>query len=97
MIRFSETEIRNSAKEAIEALEHWSRRIINEIFSDKYGTDYFTYKLENGDSIIKSEIGEHFHFHVYPAVFLCDQIVFLFVLSRDLCTDFTTGFFLVLR
>ena len=35
MIRFNETEIRNSAKETLESLEHWSRRIINDKFVDK--------------------------------------------------------------
>lgn len=56
MIRFNEREIRNSAKEALEALEHWSRRVINDKFAEKYGTDYFDYKLENGESLIKNEI-----------------------------------------
>lgn len=56
MIRFTETEIRNSAKETLEALEHWSRRIINDKFVKKYGVDYFDYKFENGENLIKSEI-----------------------------------------
>lgn len=56
MIRFSENEIRNSAKEILEALEHWSRRIINDKFVNKYGADYFDCKLENGENLIKSEI-----------------------------------------
>ena len=56
MIRFNETEIRNSAKETLESLEHWSRRIINDKFVDKYGTDYFDYKFENGESLIKKDI-----------------------------------------
>lgn len=56
MIRFGETEIRNSAKEALETLEHWSRRIINDKFAQKYGADYFDYKLENGENLIKGEI-----------------------------------------
>ena len=56
MIRFGETEIRNSAKETLEALEHWSRRIINDKFVDKYGSDYFDYKFENVENLIKSEI-----------------------------------------
>lgn len=37
MIRFSETEIRNSAKETMESLEHWSRRIINDKLDERYG------------------------------------------------------------
>lgn len=41
MIRFSETEIRNSAKETLEAFEHWSRRIINDKFANKYGGRLF--------------------------------------------------------
>lgn len=56
MIRFSEAEIRNSAKETLESLEHWSRRIINDKFVEKYGTDYFDYKLENGERLVKNDI-----------------------------------------
>ena len=56
MIRFSEREIRNSAKEILESLEHWSRRIINDKFVEKYGKDYFDYKNENGENLIKGEI-----------------------------------------
>lgn len=56
MIRFSETEIRNSAKETLESLEHWSRRIINDKFVQTYGPNYFDYKLENGENLIKCEI-----------------------------------------
>lgn len=56
MIRFSEIEIRNSAKETLESLEHWSRRIINDNFVEKYGIDYFDYKFENGESLIKNDI-----------------------------------------
>lgn len=56
MIRFSEIEIRNSAKEALESFEHWSRRIINDKFVEKYGKDYFDYKFENGENLIKNDI-----------------------------------------
>ena len=49
MIRFNETEIRNSAKETLESLGHWSRRIINDKFIEKYGADYFDYKFESGE------------------------------------------------
>ncbi len=56
MIRFSEVEIRNSAKETLESLEHWSRRIINDKFVEKYGADYFDYKLENGERLVKNDI-----------------------------------------
>lgn len=55
MIKFSENEIRNSAKEAIESLEHWSRRIINDKFTEKYGKEYFDYKFENGENLIKND------------------------------------------
>lgn len=56
MIRFSETEIRNSAKETLEAFEHWSRRIINDKFANKYGADYFEYKFDTGENLINGEI-----------------------------------------
>ena len=56
MIRFSEIEIRNSAKETIESFEHWSRRIINDKFVERYGANYFDYKLKDGNNLIKSEL-----------------------------------------
>lgn len=56
MIRFSESEIRNSAKEVLESFEHWSRRIINDKFVEKYGKDYFDYQFENGENLIKKDI-----------------------------------------
>lgn len=56
MIRFSESEIRNSAKETLEALEHWSRRVINDKFVEKYGKEYFEYKSETGENLIKNDI-----------------------------------------
>ena len=56
MIRFEETEIRNSAKEILESLEHWSRCIINDKFAEKYGSVYFDYTFDNGENLIKSEI-----------------------------------------
>lgn len=56
MIRFSETEIRNSAKETMESLEHWSRRIINDKLVERYGKEYFDYKFENGEGLIKNDI-----------------------------------------
>ena len=56
MIRFDEIEIRSSAKEALESFEHWSRRIINDKFVEKYGKDYFDYKFEDGENLIKNDI-----------------------------------------
>lgn len=56
MIQFDEKEIRNSAKETLESFEHWSRRIINDKLVEKYGKDYFDYKLDNGESLIKNDI-----------------------------------------
>ena len=40
MIRLSESEMRNGTKEVLESFEHWSRRIINDKFVEKYGSDY---------------------------------------------------------
>ena len=56
MIKFTEIQIRNSAKEALETFEHWSRRIINDKFVQKYGVDYFDYRFESGENLIKGEI-----------------------------------------
>ena len=56
MIRLSESEMRNGTKEVLESFEHWSRRIINDKFVEKYGSDYFNYKLANGENLIKKDI-----------------------------------------
>lgn len=52
----NEDELRSICKKKAESLEYWLRRIIHEKFTHKYGDDYFTKKLDNGESIIKSEV-----------------------------------------
>lgn len=52
----TENEIRNDVKETLESFEHWSRRLINDIFTERYGKDFFDYKFENKEALIKKDI-----------------------------------------
>ncbi|WP_223553222.1 hypothetical protein [Lysinibacillus sphaericus] len=54
----SEDELRSICKKKVESLEYWLRRIIHEKFTNEYGADYFTKKLENDESVIKGEISK---------------------------------------
>lgn len=56
IIEYTENKLRGEIKKVLESFEHWSRRIINEIFTQKYGIDYFDYVKENGEALIKREI-----------------------------------------
>ncbi len=51
-----ELELRNYCKNYIESFEHWSRRLIQEKLSKKYGDDFYHYKNSNGEAIIKADI-----------------------------------------
>lgn len=56
MIEYTEDKLRGETKKVLESFEHWSRRIINEKFTEKYGIEYFDYVKENGEGLIKREI-----------------------------------------
>jgi hypothetical protein len=49
-------EMRTVVKQELESFEHWSRRLINDEFTKKYGKDYFNYKCSDGNGLIKSEL-----------------------------------------
>lgn len=49
-------DLRAVCRQEIEALEHWARRLIHEVFTEHYGHDYLTYKNENAEPLIKGEI-----------------------------------------
>ncbi len=49
-------DIREVCRREIEILEHWARRIINDTFIENYGQDYFSYRNENDEPLIKKEI-----------------------------------------
>lgn len=51
----TEDDLRVVCRKEIETLEHWTRRLIHEILSEKYGADYFSYK-KNDEPLIKGEI-----------------------------------------
>lgn len=50
------TQIRDICWKDIENTEHWARRLIHEVLTEEYGTNYFDYTDENGNRLIKSEI-----------------------------------------
>ena len=49
-------QLRDVCWKDIENVEHWARRLINEIMIESYGEDYFNYSDDNGNRIIKMEI-----------------------------------------
>ena len=49
-------EIRSESKRALETFELWSRKLINDEMTVKYGKDYFNITLEDGNSLIKQDI-----------------------------------------
>lgn len=53
----SEADLRNVCKERLEALEHWLRRLIEDILGQAYG-DYFEHTEPNGDRILKKRLAE---------------------------------------
>lgn len=49
-------QLRDVCWKDIENVEHWARRLINDIMIEGYGEDYFNYSDDNGNRIIKMEI-----------------------------------------
>lgn len=54
--RLSVNEIRDYCKQAIESLEYWLRRLIDEALNDSYGVNYLDATDEAGDNIINTTI-----------------------------------------
>ena len=57
MLQLEDSEIRNICKEKLEALEHWLRRLIDEMLSKAYG-DFFTYEDSNGNRLLKKTLSD---------------------------------------
>ncbi|MDT0163517.1 hypothetical protein [Bacillus sp. AG4(2022)] len=55
--KIQEEELRSTCKKKIESLENWLRRLVDDSFTEAYGSDYLFVKKENGDSVIKNSIG----------------------------------------
>src|SRR5262245_28289456 len=51
-----EAELREHCKRAIEGLEAWLRRLINDRFSTEFGPDYISAKKPNGDNLIRTSL-----------------------------------------
>lgn len=56
LLLVSEMELRDLCKHHIDALEQWSRRIIDENFRRDYGDNYMEVEQQPGQPLIKSEI-----------------------------------------
>lgn len=52
----SQDEIRIYCKNAIESLEHWLRRLVDETFTKAHGSNYIDAKDENGQNLINNSI-----------------------------------------
>ena len=53
----SDSEIRSVCKDRIESLEHWLRRLIDDMLSPQYG-DYFTYVDSHGNRLIRKSLSD---------------------------------------
>lgn len=52
----SETALRDLCRHHIDSFENWSRRLLDEVFKDVYGQDYFNYMITEGQPLVKAEI-----------------------------------------
>ena len=50
------SKIKEKTKRIIESFEHWSRRIIDDVYKSLFGEDYFHYQKEDGSNLIKKDI-----------------------------------------
>jgi hypothetical protein len=53
-----ETELRDHCRRAIEGLELWLRRLIDDRFSAVFGSDYMNAKKPNGDRLIRGSLAK---------------------------------------
>ena len=58
MLQIKDSEIRHISKQKLEALEHWLRRLIDEVLTKAYGDDYFSYMDESGNRLIKKKLSD---------------------------------------
>ena len=49
-------EIRMLSKKQIELMEHWARRLIDELLKSDYGSDYINARKPNGEYLVKSSL-----------------------------------------
>ncbi len=56
LLETSFDDIRELSKRQIELFEHWSRRLIDEIFRDNYGNDYINTEVNVGQPLVKNEV-----------------------------------------
>ena len=54
----AEKDLRDHCKRAIETLEQWMRRLIDQKLTESYGADYLNAKRTSGDRVIKKGIAE---------------------------------------
>jgi hypothetical protein len=55
--KIQEEELRSTCKKKIESLENWLRRLVDDAFTEAFGSDYLFARKENGDNVIKNSIG----------------------------------------
>lgn len=56
---YTEEEIRSLCRQSIESLEMWARRLIQEKFIEKYGSEYVEHKISSENYLIKKEVRDH--------------------------------------
>ena len=56
LLSIDEDDLRSLCRRQIDALEHWSRRLITDTFTESYGAEYWDAQVEGGQPLEKSEI-----------------------------------------
>ena len=56
LISLTETELRDLSRHHIDTFENWSCRLIDEIFKNHYGNDYFNFMIKADQPLVRSEI-----------------------------------------
>lgn len=56
MWNLSELDAKDLCKHQIDSMEHWARRLIDEIFKEKYGDNYFESEVRDGQPLVKKNL-----------------------------------------
>lgn len=82
---YTQEDLRQYCRKNIESLEIWARRLIHEKMVEKYGHNYVSQQLDDGNYLVKSEIRKHIQgkiakepmrFHRAVDTLFIDQIIY---------------------
>jgi hypothetical protein len=62
---FTESELRDYCKATLESLEHWLRRLIDEVLTRAYGSEYLDARRSDGSRVVKNEIRKNINGRIH--------------------------------